>query len=110
MLHEEGSSDHAHSIVHPAGCPQLAHPCIDDGISGPALAPRAEVGIGLRPIAPREGIELGAAGCLAKPRLRKHHVAGEITPSQLFAKLLSSCLRQPMPDEPWGDLTEMKVW
>ncbi|WP_170304108.1 hypothetical protein [Microvirga makkahensis] len=32
MLHEEGCSDHALAIVHPARVPQLAHAGIDDGI------------------------------------------------------------------------------
>jgi len=61
MLDQEAGSDHADSVVHPPGLPQLSHPGIDDRVSGAAFFPRFEIAgrsVVHRGVAPREAVEI----------------------------------------------------
>ncbi len=42
VLDQERSHDHADPVVHPPGCPQFPHACIDDGKSGHPALPAVE--------------------------------------------------------------------
>ena len=42
VLHQEAGAGHASAVVHPAGLRQLAHPGVDDRVTGLAGAPSVE--------------------------------------------------------------------
>ena len=85
VLGQEGSGDHAYSVVHPSRAPQFAHPRVHDRVTRAALLPG-----GQRPrlVAPRKVVEAGAPVLLHHVREVDEQVVAELAPCELAQERL----------------------
>ena len=77
MLDQERSDDHPNAVVHPARPPQLAHPCVDNGIARLPLLPGVK---SVLVFAKGKIFELGPERFLGEIREMEEQVVGEFPP------------------------------
>ena len=117
ILGQEGRSDHAHAVVHPAGAPEFAHAGIDDGNArAPLLPGRKRVGVCLRP---GKRVETRLEVACREIALMEEEMPGEFAPADLRLELGDRALdvrrrRLPppfdrMPDLERADLAEAQM-
>jgi len=82
ILHQERGHDHPHAIVHPARAEQLAHAGVDDGITGAALAPRGELGLGLRAVVDLDAVHATIEVAPTGVGMAEEDVGVELAPGQ----------------------------
>ena len=87
VLDQKARRDHAHTIVHPAGLPELAHPGVHHRITRTAVLPCCKV---ISLALPGEGVELRTPVLLGHGRKVIQQVIGELSPSQFAEELFRS--------------------
>ena len=85
VLHQEAGDEHPHAVVHPSFGDQLPHPCVDDRVTGAALAP------GVEPRGGAPAVDLDAChprgeGLASRLRPVVQDVGVELAPAQLGAE------------------------
>lgn len=97
MFAQETRSDHAYAIVHGAGCIELAHTGVDDGITGGAFAPALEFRL---IVAPLDSIVLRLEAALWRMREMPENLTEELAPDQFIAENIAmrECMLEYLPD------------
>ena len=109
VLDQKRRRDHPHAVVHPSCRPQLAHPGVDDGVSGLSLGPGNKIRLG---IAPRQTVKI-------RPRIRRsvigklvNRIRRIIAPAnlaQIRLTFFAHTLGHMMPDSRGRNLAEMQM-
>ncbi len=95
MFGQEGSGDHAHAIVHPTNMLELAHACIDDGITGLALLPAFER---ILAVAPGHRVKVGLQVTFGRIGIVGEKLVAEFPPADFLQ------IRSPRPRPVPGNL------